>query len=58
MQVATDVVRASVTAVSSIAAGFGLGGSQQQETNNTTAQQQRLLTRRQRNEGSDQADFQ
>jgi hypothetical protein len=58
MQVATDVVMASVTAVSSIAAGFGLGGSQQQETNNTTAQQQRLLAKRQCNERSDQAGFQ
>jgi hypothetical protein len=54
MQVATDVVMASVTAVSSIAAGFGLGGSQQQETDNTTAQQQRLLAKRQCNERGDQ----
>ena len=58
IQVAVDVVSASVTAVTSIAAGIGLGGSHQQESSHTTAQQQQPLTKRQCTDGNDQTDSQ
>ena len=56
MQVAADVVSASVTAVISTAAGFGLSGSRQQGADHTTSQQQQPLTKRLCTDGDDRAD--